>query len=878
MALFKLKYSLDPEGRTEYYLPTDMAGLEKFFTLHESRDGVYGLDTEASSLNTHTAELAGISVAPNPEVGIYIPVGHLIPINLELTSVIGLLKDFDKGKKAQLYNAKYDITILNRTANFNPETPEDVMVSVHLDNPDRLHKDLKNVALQTLGFKMLRFEDLFTADEIRRKDFDIRRKNTRSVVAYASADADATLRLYYHFKHIQEEFSGPYQVDQILWRVIMEMEDLGGWQFDPDYLASLADRLPRIQDELRSQIMETVGYQFELDSPKQLGNALFGHMGLPNVGLTEKGQYKTGEDDLAQLENRYPVVALVVMYRKVTKAIGTYLKKMQYLEERGISPRFSFMAYGAPTYRLSAPGGSPKTDGHSGLNIQAVSNGELRTMSAVVLERKDDEEKKIDLMDDEALFQERASPATDLLDEDLLGLEELTGMFHPHIMDVVTGEKVCIRSSCEGCSTKCVMFGSRREQVKEVMIIPSMRNAFVVPKGYLIVGGDYDRQELVIGANMSGETVWLDAMLRGEDIHMVTGMEALGISDVTSLSKEMRKMVRGVGKVLNFATFYGATPYTIARNTGLPIDEAEKVYNTFRSKLRYLFGWIAENSRFARRNGYVKTYFGRRRWLKQIYEKGDKRMIAFGDRSATNTRVQGCLQEGALVLTNSGLIKIGEMWRSDKTYKVWTGFKWADATAVNRGPCQLAEIEFTDGTVIHCDTRHKMKGSDNQWMDFEDMKAGSLLAKAVLPDVADEINWERLGFEVYGYGEIKEIRVLDRVEDTYTLSVNDPLHQFTADGFIHKNTGADVTRIAMVRSYNYLKANQVDPDQARLILSLHDELLFMVREDLLDPLGFNLVRKMMFPIKNWKVQLNVEPKVGGCWGKLEKTPFPEVSQ
>jgi DNA polymerase-1 len=236
----------------------------------------------------------------------------------------------------------------------------------------------------------------------------------------------------------------------------------------------------------------------------------------------------------------------------------------------------------------------------------------------------------------------------------------------------------------------------------------------------------------VIGANLSKEPKWVDALLKDSDLHAITAMAAFKLSQEAwdALPADEKKRKRGIGKILNFATLYGATAHTLSRNTGLPIPVAEQIYNGFVKGHPQLFSWMDKVKLFARRNGYTNTYFGRRRWLKQFYNEGSNRMKAFADRSAVNTAVQG--------------------------------------------------------------------------------------------------------------------------------------------------TGADVTRIAMVKADKWLRTNQVDWDQARLVLSIHDELVFLMKESLVDQVGPHLVRQMMFNVKGWAVQLSVEPKLGTVWGEGKKYKFPEL--
>lgn len=153
----------------------------------------------------------------------------------------------------------------------------------------------------------------------------------------------------------------------------------------------------------------------------------------------------------------------------------------------------------------------------------------------------------------------------------------------------------------------------------------------------------------------------------------------------------------------------------------------ERFWNKFGQLKEWQKGIIADY----KKTGYVYLKHGFRRggYLKK--------------NEIGNTPIQGCLQGGVLVQTKEGWIPIREL--VGKQVQVWTGFKWADATGVNRGECQLAIIELESGLEVHCDTRHKLKNHRNEWVDFRDLKEGDYVAlpktrnDKILP--RDEITW-----------------------------------------------------------------------------------------------------------------------------------------
>lgn len=692
-----------------------------------------GMDVEATSLNTRKAKLVGISLACAPGKACYIPLAHRIGTNFPRDLVTEPLREFFENHLAIFYNAKYDLNVLQANLGWLPQDFEDALELVYLEDPDRQRKGLKIVAAEDLNFDMTRFEDLFTPEEQKAKVFNIATKSPQRCLDYAAADADATLRVWVSKQEIRQEQRFAVKIDTKLIDIVRRMEHNGGMVLNPEYIHTQIDTLTRRAEALREQIHRMVGYAFEIDSPKQLGIALFEKAGIPSQGLTrgKNPQYKTDAHTLEKIAVTYPVVEFVISYRKTVKARNTYFMKLVRLLDLGLKPRFNFNIFAAPTFRFAAPGGNPEVDGATGVNIQAVSNGEARDLFSVDLTPVEGGANYLEGLDEEDLLVEAET-------EEKKG----AGLSWAETLKldwVLFNEKdpprpFCFRETCKGCPANCKAKGvdTTRRVNKGLKLIPSVRQAFMAPEGYTLVSVDYDRQELVIGANLSKEPRWVNALKRGEDLHLQTTLLAFNLSEqqYEKLPKAERKRKRDGGKILNFATFYGATAYTLALQTGIPQAMAEKVFDTFVKMHPQLFSWINKARIFARKNGYTTTYFGRKRWLKKFYQSRDRKMQAFADRSAVNTCIQG--------------------------------------------------------------------------------------------------------------------------------------------------TGAEVTRIAMVKVAAALKRAGYTGKDVRFILQLHDELMFMVRDDLLADVVPLILDAMAFEVKSWDVQLTCSPKIGRVWGKQRETTREEI--
>lgn len=668
-----------------YQLATSLSDVEQYLASEPGSPEI-GVDTEASGLDTRRARLAGISLSYKPKEGIYIPVGHYIGQNLPFKPVWERLLERFNTCLPIFFNAKYDRTILEIAAKIAgaPKMGDDfgdALELVYLANPDRKVKRLKEVATTDLKFNMDRFESLFTAQEIKSGALIINGKMPSRCVDYACADADATLRTWNHFRWVLKEFELAVKVDTPLIDIVRKIEHNGGLELNHEYIDHQLEALEARANALREQVFRTVGYKFEIGSPKQLGIALFEKMKIPHLGMT-KGKnpiYSTREEVLEKLRGSYPFVELIISSKKVEKARNSYFMKLKRLDGLKLKPRFNFNMFSAPTFRFSAPGGDPEVDGATGVNIQAVSNGEARTLVGVDLRPASAGDDYLSEAPEGEMFLDlKEEGIQSRLTEEIPWAGEVKNL--PYVVegeslkeDEETGwvRQVCFRETCENCPAVCLSRGldvTRREQ-KGVRMVPSVRQSFRAPKGYKLISFDYDRQELVIGANMSGEPRWLRALAAGEDLHAMTAAAAFGMSleEFNNLPKEEKKRKRDIGKTLNFAIFYGATAYTLANKADISQAAADQIYDGFVRGHPILMGWIQKVHIFGRKQGYTTTYFGRKRWLKQFYDDPRPGMKAFADRSAVNTAIQGTGAE----VTRIGMVKVERALRK-------AGYSWKD--------------------------------------------------------------------------------------------------------------------------------------------------------------------------------------------------------
>jgi len=160
----------------------------------------------------------------------------------------------------------------------------------------------------------------------------------------------------------------------------------------------------------------------------------------------------------------------------------------------------------------------------------------------------------------------------------------------------------------------------------------NIRKAFAAPEGWIFAKFDFAGQELRIPANLSGEPVWVEAFLNGEDIHAKVATEVFG---------EVNSEIRKQAKVVNFSILYGSTSYSFAKKFNKSQEESDAFYLKYKSKHRKLFAWVEAIQKQAARSGVVYTAFGRPRRLYHWFASFDMKVKAFARRSAINSLVQG---------------------------------------------------------------------------------------------------------------------------------------------------------------------------------------------------------------------------------------------
>ncbi len=322
-------------------------------------------------------------------------------------------------------------------------------------------------------------------------------------------------------------------VDFALMPVLARME-VRGIILNTDFLAAMNKELTRDIETIKTEMFELVGYEFNIGSPAQLGEVLFGKLQLSTLGVKKgKTGYSTGQKELDKLRGQHPIIELIEKYRELTKLQNTYVEALPKLVDENSRLHTDFRQDVAATGRLSS----------ADPNLQNIP---VRT--------------------------------------------EL-------------GRKI--------------------------------REAFVPAKGNVFVSADYSQFELRLAAVLAGDVQMIEDFNSDIDIHAKTA------SDVYKVPlDQVTKSQRRDAKVINFGVLYGMGPHALAQNTGMSFADAKAFIDEYFRLRAPIRKYIDETIAHAKREGYVETYFGRRRPTPDVSSSNFVVRQA-GERAAANMPIQG---------------------------------------------------------------------------------------------------------------------------------------------------------------------------------------------------------------------------------------------
>jgi DNA polymerase-1 len=323
-----LKYvSQEPEKEKRYETVIDEAVLQAL-TRALSAAGEFCFDTETTSPDPMQAELVGISFSVKPHEAYYLPLRHAYPDapkQIALDHALAVLNPVfaDAAVRKIGQNMKYDLVVMGHYGMTVKGIYFDTMIASYLLNPGRPSHGLDALALDFLNYKTTTYTDLTGTGK---KQIGFPEVDIKSATDYSGEDADITLRL----KEVLEPRLKEQNLENLfrdiempLMEVLVDMER-SGVKIDAGFLAVMSKQLEDETAKIVATIYELAGDEFNINSPKQLADILFGKLQLTPTKRTKTG-FSTNVDVLEDLAHVHPLPAEILKYRTLSKLKSTYV-------------------------------------------------------------------------------------------------------------------------------------------------------------------------------------------------------------------------------------------------------------------------------------------------------------------------------------------------------------------------------------------------------------------------------------------------------------------------------------------------------------------------------------------------------------------------
>ena len=317
-----------PPSQADYHIVNTTTDLDELLNRLSAAKS-FAFDVETTSLNAMLAQLVGVSISPAPGEAYYIPVGHVgweqveqLPLKQVISRLKPLLEDPHLAKLT--HNGKYDMMVLAEYGITVSNLTFDSMVAAYLLGEKSL--GLKALGFSKLGIEMTPITSLIGSGT---KQISMSQVEVSQAADYAGADADITGQLTELFAtelHQQGLWQLFSQVEMPLVPVLLNMER-NGVALDKELLRRLSHRLGEKLFELETEIYNSVGHRFNINSPQQLSTVIFEELKLPSSRKVKvkSGFFSTEASVLEGLRSTHPMVDDLLEYRHLFKLKSTYV-------------------------------------------------------------------------------------------------------------------------------------------------------------------------------------------------------------------------------------------------------------------------------------------------------------------------------------------------------------------------------------------------------------------------------------------------------------------------------------------------------------------------------------------------------------------------
>ena len=628
---------------------------------------ILSLDTETTSTNAIDAELVGLSFAVKEKEAWYVAV----PANREeALRIVNIFKPLYENPKILKIgqNIKYDLEVL---ANYGVTLAGDLwdtMIAHYLIQPELKH-NIDYMAETILNYQKIHTEELIGKKG--KNQLSMRDLSPNKVFEYACEDADIALQLKNQLelelknKNCEELF---YKIEMPLMQVLAEME-INGVCIDIEALKETSKIFNNRLNEIKQEIFNIAGEEFNISSPKQVGEILFGKLKIiDNPKKSKTWQYVTNEKELEEIKESHAIVGKILEYRKLNSILTERTKKKPSIQQ---IPSL----FGPETNEDD--GNHEKQLSHLEVSkqmnelekeIYKLAGEKFKIMSpkqvgSILFDKMKiiDNPKKTETwqyVTNEEILQQLKSKH--IIVEKILNYretEKLIGTYVDALPELVNKRTGHIHTTFNQTITATGRLSSSNPNLQNIPVRgedgKEIRKVFVPEPGCLFFSADYSQIELRVMAHLSGDENMINVFNEGKDLHAATAA-TIYKKDINEVTRDERTK----SKRANFGIIYGITVFGLAERLGISREESKQLidgfFETFPKVKKYMDNAIEE----ARHNEYVETLFGRRRYLKDI-NSHNATVRGFAERNAINAPIQG---------TAADIIKVA-MIRIHKRFK-----------------------------------------------------------------------------------------------------------------------------------------------------------------------------------------------------------------
>ena len=536
----------------------DLVNLEK--RIQKTR--LLSVDTETNSLNANSAELVGISLSINKKEAFYLPFKHSLNTenkfkNLNLKQCLPILKKIFEEKAIMKvgHNIKYDKIVLSNIG-INLSPVDDTMLLSYVLDAGKFRHNLDDLAKIYLDHETIKYKDVVGVGK-KEKTFDEVVINDAYI--YAAEDSDITFQLYKILKKriISEKILSVYEnIEKPLIKVIAKMEK-EGIKIDVKQLTNLGSTFQKKLLKIEKEIFKLSKIEFNIASPKQLGEILFDKLGFKGGKKGKSGAYSTSVDVLENLSyDGHKIADFLLEWRQISKLINTYIESLiNEVNKKTLRIHTSYSMASTNTGRLSS----------TNPNLQNIP---IRT----------DEGKKI-------------------------------------------------------------------------------RNTFISEKGFKLVSLDYSQIELRLLAHIGKVEDLKRALEQNIDVHKKTASQIFNVK-LEDVDDDLRRKA----KTINYGIIYGISAFGLAKQLKIQRSEADLILKEYFKNYKGILNYIDEITNFCKKNGFVKTLFGRKCYIDGINNKNPN-LRNFAIRAAVNAPIQG----SAADIIKKAMINIDKFLQEKKT-------------------------------------------------------------------------------------------------------------------------------------------------------------------------------------------------------------------